>query len=170
MVGARLTSPVVLALAIAACAPSDDEGEKYAPNPTSPGISELAVSQESRLSNSAAGPTDHAVEQFDVVNLTAKELANRLEAGNIMLVDVRTEDEVARGMIPGAINIPMDEFTPGPALLEQADGRDIVLYCRSGRRSGMAARALSDFLGQPVEHLAGGIVAWQDAGLLTTGL
>ena len=83
-----------------------------------------------------------------------------MAVGDIMLVDVRTAEEVAEGMIAGAVHIPLDEFAPGPDLLAQADGREIVLYCRSGRRSGIAGQALSTYLDKPVSHLAGGIIAW----------
>ncbi len=66
-------------------------------------------------------------------------------------------------MIDGAGHIALADFEPGPELLERAAGREIVLYCRSGRRSGIAGHKLSAYLGQPVRHLAGGYIAWTEA-------
>lgn len=97
-----------------------------------------------------------------VVDLTADQLAARLAAGNVRLIDVRTEDEVAEGIIPGAQHIPLDQFDP--ARLDLSDGRAVVLYCRSGRRSAIAGEKLAAALGKPVPHLAGGILAWGDSG------
>jgi len=77
-----------------------------------------------------------------------------MAAGNVRLIDVRTDVEVAEGAIPGAEHIALDRFDP--AKLDLSDGREVVLYCRTGRRSAIAG-------GKPVEHLAGGIIAWDEA-------
>lgn len=97
-----------------------------------------------------------------MIDLTPEEVAARLAAGNVRLIDVRTPEEVAEGMIPGAEHIPLDQFDP--ARLGPPDGREVVLYCRSGRRSALAGEKLAEATGAPVEHLAGGILAWEEAG------
>jgi rhodanese-related sulfurtransferase len=97
-----------------------------------------------------------------VADLTPEELAARLKAGNVRLIDVRTDAEVAEGTIPGAEHIPLDQFDP--ASLDLSDGREVVLYCRSGRRSAIAGAKLAAATGQAAEHLAGGIIAWEAAG------
>lgn len=97
-----------------------------------------------------------------VIDLSPAELVTRLRAGNVRLIDVRTDEEVAEGAIPGAEHIPLDRFDP--ALLGPDDGREVVLYCRSGRRSEIAGERFSTFTGKPVAHLAGGILAWEEAG------
>ena len=97
------------------------------------------------------------VEDIDRVELSAL-----LERGNVRLIDVRTDEEVAEGMIPGAEHIPLDRFDP--AKLDTSDGRDVVLYCRSGRRSSIAGEMLAAHSGEPVKSLEGGILAWQAAG------
>ncbi len=97
-----------------------------------------------------------------MIDVTPEELAARLAAGNIRLIDVRTDEEIAEGMIPGAEHIALDRFDPqafGPA-----DRREVVLYCRSGKRSAMAGAKLAEATGKPVEHLAGGILAREEAG------
>lgn len=64
-----------------------------------------------------------------------------VEAG-ARLVDVRTPQEFAAGHAPGAINIPYDEIARrAPGELPARDA-PLVLYCRSGRRSAIAAQAL----------------------------
>jgi len=57
------------------------------------------------------------------------------------LVDVRTPDEFAAGHIEGAVNIPVQDL---PARMDELDPKDepIVVYCRSGARSGSAKRTL----------------------------
>ena len=102
-------------------------------------------------------------EEAKVVDLSTAELNALIANGNIRLIDVRRDDEVAEGMIPGAEHIMLDDFDP--AQLDLSDGREVVLYCRSGRRSGIAAERLAAHTGEPVKHLDGGIMAWQEAGL-----
>lgn len=97
-----------------------------------------------------------------LVPLSAEELAARIKAGNVRLIDVRTDAEVAEGVIPGAEHIPLDRFDP--AALDLSDGREVVFYCRSGRRSAAAVEKLAATLGEPVEHLEGGLLAWEAAG------
>lgn len=96
-----------------------------------------------------------------LIHLSPAELAARMAAGNVRLIDVRTDVEVAEGAIPGAEHIALDRFDP--AKLDLSDGREVVLYCRTGRRSAIAGERLATATGNPVEHLAGGIIAWEDA-------
>jgi phage shock protein E len=55
-----------------------------------------------------------------------------------LIVDVRTPEEYASGHYPGAVNIPVDEIERRMNELGPDKNRPIVLYCRSGRRSGIA--------------------------------
>jgi rhodanese-related sulfurtransferase len=67
--------------------------------------------------------------------------AQALAAAGARLVDVRTPGEYATGHLPGAVNVPYDQVA---ARLDELGPRDgaIVLYCRSGRRTGIAAATL----------------------------
>ncbi len=132
-------------LALASCAPSGKD-DAAGPLPRY----ELAKAK------------DSAVEAPSVVDLSVEELRAKLDKGEIRLIDVRTDAEVAQGVIPGAEHIELDSFDP--AKLDLSDGRAVVLYCRSGRRSAIAAQALSAHIGESAQHLEGGILAWQDAG------
>jgi len=82
-----------------------------------------------------------------------------VEAGAV-LIDVREEEEVATGTLPGAVNIPL-----GQLLFHVADFDPkvpIALLCRSGNRSGQAAARLSD-LGFIAINLTGGMLAMNEA-------
>ncbi len=118
----------------------------------------LGLAASLALAACSGPPTDgQAIEDIDAI-----ELETMLANGNVRLIDVRRDDEVSQGMIPGAEHIAIDEFDP--AALNTSDGREIVLYCRSGGRSAKAADRLAEFTGKPAKHLQGGIVEWEDAG------
>ncbi|KLV11162.1 MULTISPECIES: rhodanese-like domain-containing protein [Photobacterium] len=59
-----------------------------------------------------------------------------------LIVDVRTPAEFADGHLPGAINIPFDDIKQLTSL-EPDTSRPIMLYCQSGRRSGIAEAELA---------------------------
>ena len=59
-------------------------------------------------------------------------------------IDVRTADEYKQGHVPGAIHIPYEEIAVRIGEVTHDKGALIYLYCRSGRRSGIALEALSE--------------------------
>ena len=63
-------------------------------------------------------------------------------ADGALIVDVRTPAEFAQGHLPGAINIPLPQVVEEFAARNIGKDTDVVLYCRSGNRSGQAQRAL----------------------------
>jgi rhodanese-related sulfurtransferase len=67
--------------------------------------------------------------------------ARKLVAAGIKVVDVRTPAEYAAGHLPGAMNIPFDEMERRAAELGPP-ATPVLLYCRSGRRSGIATDTL----------------------------
>jgi phage shock protein E len=67
--------------------------------------------------------------------------ARQLVRAGARLVDVRTPGEFAAGHLPGAINIPVQELEARVGELRPVDAA-VVVYCRSGHRSGNAARLL----------------------------
>jgi phage shock protein E len=71
------------------------------------------------------------------------ETARRLASAGARVVDVRTPQEFAEGHVPGALNIPHEQIRGRVAELGPP-GSPVVLYCRSGRRSGIAAQALHE--------------------------
>ena len=108
-----------------------------------------------------AAPVDQ-LQTGDVLTIDSDALAARLAAGDVQLIDVRTPEEFAEGHIAGAINVPVDTFDP--VMLPDAAGAERILYCRSDRRSGIAAERLAAHSGQDSVHLDGGILAWQEDG------
>jgi adenylyltransferase/sulfurtransferase len=92
--------------------------------------------------------------------ITPVELAERLRAGDVELIDVREPHEWDIARIPGARLIPLGEF---PAVIPSLDKtHDIVVQCRSGVRSGKAVRQLQAAGFTRVRNLAGGILRWSD--------
>ena len=83
-------------------------------------------------------------------------------AGDVQLVDVRTQEERDAGRIPSdTAHIPFDELLGRAAELDRE--KAIVFYCRVGERSGAAADAFAAS-GYDAKSLAGGIVAWEESG------
>jgi rhodanese-related sulfurtransferase len=160
---ALLLSPALplVALALAACghAREAESGEGAAALPLGLALAMAGAGAAAADDSAKSGASEAAAPVLDV---TPQQLAERMRAGNVRVIDVRTDAEVAEGMIPGAEHIPLDRFDP--AALDLSDGRAVVLYCRSGRRSEIAARLLAEVTGGPVEHLAGGMIAWEAAG------
>lgn len=95
--------------------------------------------------------------------ITAAELKAMLDRGEAQVVDVREPDEFAEGHIPGAVNVPLSGFSPDQ--LPEADGRQLVLNCLGGKRSGLALDQCSVAQSVVDTHLAGGFGAWAKAGL-----
>jgi rhodanese-related sulfurtransferase len=100
-----------------------------------------------------------------VRDLTPEEVARGLEAGRIVLVDVREPNETALERFPDAVLVPLSAFDP--AAIPDPAGRDVVFACRSGRRSVTASLAAQEQGFAYASHLAGGILAWKAAGLPT---
>ena len=94
------------------------------------------------------------------MNITAQEAKKIMdsEEGYIIL-DTRTQEEYDEGHIPGAIVIPHDEITDRAE--EELPDKDqlLLVYCRSGRRSKLAAEALVK-LGYTNIKEFGGIIDW----------
>ncbi|MGB0921403.1 MAG: rhodanese-like domain-containing protein [Alphaproteobacteria bacterium] len=102
-------------------------------------------------------------------DLTPDEVANLLAQNKIVLVDVREINEFAASRIPGALLHPLSEFDPA-CLPDGMDGRPVVFHCAGGKRSAMAAERYYAHVGcDRVSHLAGGMMAWQQAGQATLG-
>ena len=94
------------------------------------------------------------------VNITAEEAKEIIdsEEGYIIL-DVRTQEEYDQGHIPGAIVISHEEITEKAEDVLTDKEQLILVYCRSGRRSKIAAEALVE-LGYTNIKEFGGIIDW----------
>jgi rhodanese-related sulfurtransferase len=108
----------------------------------------------------ACGQDNPNSQETVYMNITAQEAKQIMdsEEGYIIL-DTRTQEEYDEGHIPGAIVIPHDEITDRAE--EELPDKDqlLLVYCRSGRRSKLAAEALVE-LGYTNIKEFGGIIDW----------
>jgi rhodanese-related sulfurtransferase len=81
---------------------------------------------------------------------------------HLFLLDVRTPQEFAEGHVPGAVNVPYDQLAS--RLAEVPKDKDVVLYCKSGRRAGIAADVLAANGYTRLSHLEGDMNAWLEKG------
>ncbi len=86
---------------------------------------------------------------------------------NIIVLDVRTPEEVAEGYVQGAktIDIYSDDFDERVQQLDKS--ATIYVYCRSGHRSMNAAKKMIQMGFRDVRNVEGGIIDWQDKGYPT---
>lgn len=97
-----------------------------------------------------------------VHELSMDDVAEGLEAGSILLVDVREPHEFAMGHIPGSVSMPLSQFDP--SALPVQDGRRIVFSCAAGVRS-LRALDLARAAGMDVDsHYLGGFKDWLMSG------
>ncbi len=90
-----------------------------------------------------------------------EELQQKLtDKAPIVLLDVRTQEEFNNGHIPGALLLPYDEIDQKAAQLLPEKEKEIIIYCRSGRRSAIAKDSL-EALGYTNVNDFGGMNRWQ---------
>lgn len=100
--------------------------------------------------------------QPDPRDISPQALHALLQAGDVVVVDVREPHEFAAAHIPGAVNLPLSRFDPGD--LPDPGGRRLVLSCAAGGRSARAMAACESARAAVDGHLAGGLGAWAGAG------
>lgn len=94
------------------------------------------------------------------VNITAEEAKQIMDAQEgYIILDVRTQEEYDQGHIPGAILIPDTEVKARAEEVLTDKDQLILVYCRSGRRSKLAAEILVE-LGYTNIREFGGIIDW----------
>lgn len=89
-------------------------------------------------------------------------LADWLETRDVLLIDVREDEEWEDARLKAAILHPMSDFDV--EALPAPEGRPTVIMCRSGRRSAAITALLLRKGWTDVHNLAGGILDWQEAG------
>ena len=96
-------------------------------------------------------------------NITVDELKARVEAGEkINIVDVREPHENAEFNIGGVL-IPLGKVqTMQVDELEDLKNEEVIVYCRSGNRSGQACLILDSQGFKNTKNLVGGMLAWQN--------
>ena len=106
----------------------------------------------------------------EVETLTADAAVKLMQDKNVVFVDLREPAEIEKGTIPGAVHVPRGllEFQIDPQSpshnAKLGGDKKLVLYCGSGGRSALSAKALKDMGVTNVAHVAGGFPALQQAG------
>lgn len=96
-------------------------------------------------------------------NVDVNHFEQFIRSDSVQLVDVRTPKEYAEGHIVGAVNINVKDSAFLTVALSRLDKeRPCAVYCRSGKRSALAASLLAK-RGFAVTNLLGGIIAWSEA-------
>ncbi|SFB18099.1 MULTISPECIES: rhodanese-like domain-containing protein [unclassified Bacillus (in: firmicutes)] len=93
-----------------------------------------------------------------IETISTEELQKKIEAGEkLELIDVREDEEVAEGMIPGAKHIRMGDI---PQNLDYFDkDKEYIFICRSSRRSENVCYYLHE-QGYKVRNMTGGMLEW----------
>jgi rhodanese-related sulfurtransferase len=98
----------------------------------------------------------------DERQLSPRRAAELAENEDAQLVDVRTREEHEAGHIRGARHVPLERLTDEAGELDSE--RPVLLYCRGGERSAMAAAAFAAS-GWEAWSIEGGLAAWAAEGL-----
>jgi phage shock protein E len=112
-------------------------------------------------STEAKSSTSEVTQTPTVKNLDQSKLAEKLQDENVVLIDVRTPGEVQNGFIKGAhlfIDINGSNFDAEIEKLDQS--KTYIMYCRSGARSGRAAKIMINKGFEDVYNLVGGIMGY----------
>ncbi len=141
----------VMTLGVAGC--SKDTARQDA-DPPSPAGQETEEKTEAAASTPTVAP-EQILQKIDAQQ--AKEMMD--SSSDLILLDVRTQEEYDEGHIEGALLIPDYEISDKAGELLTDKEATILIYCRSGRRSALAAQTLSD-LGYSTVYDFGGIIDW----------
>jgi rhodanese-related sulfurtransferase len=93
------------------------------------------------------------------------ETTRMINKENAVVLDVREDAEIQGGRILGARHIPLSKLAGRVKELEKHKNKPIVAVCRSGNRSVSACGVLKKQGFEKVYNLAGGMIAWEKAGL-----
>ena len=105
----------------------------------------------------------HASQNFS--KLTPAGAIQLINNEDVVLLDVREPAETAGGKIAKAIQIPVGSVSQRIGELDKHKNKHVIVYCKTGQRSGLACRELSKAGFEKVYNLGGGMLAWQEAHL-----
>ena len=117
-----------------------------------------------------AGGASGVIEAIDYVSASYSEVGSREAAEFIatvdpLILDVRTGREFADGHLEGAVLIPVQELQRRMGELAGNEQRPVLVYCRTGNRSTVAAKLLVDAGFTRVANMRRGVVDWARQGL-----
>lgn len=94
--------------------------------------------------------------------VSQSEFKSLLKNSEAQLIDVRTAEEHSEGSIPNSVNIDFyaEDFKTQLAKLDK--NKPVLVYCRSGNRSGQTSQILNEMGFKEVYDLEGGFSAWEE--------
>lgn len=141
---------IVASIFLVSCS-SEGAEHQTTPMPSEPTISRAAESVEPTPTESTNG---------EVMTITAQQAKEVMDSGReIVILDVRTPEEFSEGHIKGAVLLPDYEIEESAKNILPNKDAEILVYCRSGRRSKIAANALVS-MGYTNVSDFGGIIDW----------
>ena len=106
-----------------------------------------------------------SLSSFAYENVDAKKFKEILKKNkNVVLLDVRTPQEFYEGHIPEANLLPVQLFQYVFLGGKGIKDKTVLVYCRSGKRSSIAAKQLDEWGVKKVYNLKGGIIEWKSSG------
>jgi rhodanese-related sulfurtransferase len=96
------------------------------------------------------------------VSLPPKRVAEMLEAGEVLIIDIREAKEWEHGRVPGARHFEIDEVSLNADSIDKS--KPVVFQCRTGSRSEMVAAAFRQS-GWDAYNMEDGLRAWEEQGL-----
>lgn len=110
--------------------------------------------------NATGAVEEEEIEQAEYIKLTPEEAKDMIDNNDVIILDVRTEEEFRQGHIEGAILIP--DYDLDKLAGEKLPDKDatILIYCRSGNRSKLASHFLIG-MGYRNVYDFGGILDWR---------
>ena len=112
------------------------------------------------LLTGCGGTASNASSENDYQQISQEEAKEMMDTQDVIILDVREQDEYDSGHIPGAVLLPVgtiDEETAAEVIPEKDS--TVLVYCRSGNRSKTASSALAE-LGYTNIYEFGGINTW----------
>ena len=100
-----------------------------------------------------------STENSSVMKMTAKEAKAEIDKGDVIILDVRTNEEYISGHIENSILIPVNEIEKEAENIIKDKEQKILVYCRSGNRSSQASKLLVK-MGYTNVYDFGGIKDW----------
>lgn len=97
--------------------------------------------------------------RMTIKQYTPTQLAEKMDTGTVLLLDVRSAKERSVSTIKGSMHIPINELPREMDRLEKHKHQEIVCFCQTGSRSLVAASRLKK-LGYSVANLNGGLGEW----------
>ncbi|GAB3545415.1 hypothetical protein GCM10027343_21800 [Noviherbaspirillum agri] len=103
--------------------------------------------------------------QAEALQHVGVQQAQQMKNQGALLIDVREPEEYAAGHAPGSVLIPVGQLNTRLKELNGYQNKPVVLICRSGRRSMVAAEILQKAGFGEIRNVVGGMLAWEKAGL-----